>query len=312
MVSSSAVLYVLIRCRPCFNPGCMPHAYRPTDCALCFDRREIVFIGDSITRKLFFQFATILDPALPTAPSDDTLKHSDHSLSASLGARITFYWDPFLNSTRTQRILAKRPADPLKVVRDPTPPALLVLGGGLWNLRYSELSGGIPAWEANMENILESISRNPSSMPDRTVILPVEEVVPSKLSRDRVVTMQSFDIDAMNSDLFHRVSPPSGDYLHLFASPPPPLPVSFPLVFNQMLDASQTDDGLHFSDSVVKAQANILLNLRCNDQLPKTFPMNKTCCRSYPRPTLLQLLVLFVMIAWGPSSWLSQSSGKFS
>jgi N-acetylneuraminate 9-O-acetyltransferase len=115
--------------------------------------------------------------------------------------------------------------------------------------------------------------------------------------------MHASDIDAMNSDLFHRVSPPSNDYFHLFSSPMPPIPVALPLVFNQMLHPSQTEDGLHYSDAVVKAQANILLNLRCNDALPKRFPMDKTCCRKYPMPSALQVIILVLIILWGPCIW---------
>jgi hypothetical protein len=79
-----------------------------------------------------------------------------------------------------------------------------------------------------------------------------------------------------------------------------------------MLDPSQTADGLHFSDNIVKAQANILLNLRCNDVLPKTFPLDKTCCRRYPRPSVLQIIILGAAILWGPYTvFLSYRSGKY-
>ncbi len=78
-----------------------------------------------------------------------------------------------------------------------------------------------------------------------------------------------------------------------------------------MLDPSQTEDGLHFSDAVVKVQANLLLNLRCNDVLPKVFPLDKTCCRSYPWPSALHFLVLVVVVLWGPANWfLSRRLGE--
>ncbi|KAJ7596951.1 Cas1p-domain-containing protein [Mycena floridula] len=280
--------------------GCMLHTYKPQDASICFGQRDVAFIGDSVTRKLFYQFVNILDPKLPTAPPDDHQRHVDHSLQSSTGTRLSFYWDPFLNTSQTRTMLEGKPST------NGTKPALLVLGAGLWNLRYADISGGIPAWEANIEDIIERVKHNVVEPTDRLVILPVQEVVTSKLSPERASTMRSSDIHAMNSDLFHRVNPTSGEYLQLFTSSPRPLPASLPIVFNEMLDPSRTEDGLHFDDDLVKLQANILFNLRCNSVLPKKFPFDKTCCRSYPWPDILQTICLLALVGWGPYLWLSQ------
>jgi hypothetical protein len=267
----------------------------------------VVFIGDSVTRKLFFQFGQVIDPTLPKAPPNDDLKHSDHSMRSKAGTPLEFYWDPYINTSRTHELLksqtkASNPTEGL-IHR----PSLLILGSGLWYLRYPQ-SGGLRAWEANIEATLDAITHAHTNPADEIVLLPVEEVVPSKLSQDRASSMKSSDIDAMNSDLFHRIHPPSSGSSRLFSASPPSKLISFPLVFNQMLDQSQTEDGLHFSDDVVKAQANILLNLRCNDVLPKTFPLDKTCCRRYPRPSVLQMIILSVAILWGPYTMFSSYS----
>lgn len=164
-----------------------------------------------------------------------------------------------------------------------------------------------------MEGVVNSLSRPLSTAADRVVVLPVEDVVPSKLSKDRASSMQSSDIDAMNSDLYHRLRPsPQHRPLPFFSHDVHDKSrISLPLVFNRMLDPSQTEDGLHFSDAVVKVQANLLLNLRCNDVLPKVFPLDKTCCRSYPWPSALHFLVLVVVILWGPANWfLSRRLGE--
>jgi hypothetical protein len=259
----------------------------------------VVFIGDSIARKLFFQFGQVLDPALPKGPPSDEQKHSDHALRSKVGTRLEFYWDPYLNTSLTREFinLPTKTGNATEILS--RKPSLLILGSGLWYLRYPE-SGSLPAWEANIEATLNAIARARTKPADEIVMLPIEEVVSSKLSTDRASSMQSSDIDAMNSDLFHRVHPPSRSSLNLFSASLPTIPVSLPLVFNQMLDPSQTEDGLHFSDDVVKAQANILLNLRCNDILPKSFPLDKTCCRKYPWPSVLQMIILGVAILWGP------------
>lgn len=277
----------------------MVYNYQAGDVTSCLGSRHVVFIGDSVTRQLYFQFAHSIDQTLPSAPPDDEHKHADYNLRSVHDLQLSFYWDPFLNSTAAQSYIHGSSAMAGRQDR----PALLVLGSGLWYLRYAD-SGGLPVWESMMEFTVGVLSRAQTEAADVVVILPVEDVVPSKLSPDRAASMHASDIDAMNSDLLHRVRPPAmNDPFSLSSSGesgPPRL--GFPSVFNQMLDQSQTEDGLHFSEAVVKMQANLLLNLRCNDVLPKVFPHDKTCCRSYPFPSFVHLLVLMFTVLWGPLS----------
>ena len=282
--------------------GCMMYQYQAKDVSTCMKSRRVVFIGDSVTRQLYFQFAHIVDNSLPSGPPDDDHKHANYTYTSNTDIQLSFYWDPFLNTSHTQTLLHpvahKHPSDT---------PALLVIGSGLWYLRYAE-SGGLPAWEATMESALGAISRSPYPLADRVVVLPIEDVVSSKLSRERAASMHASDIDAMNSDLLHRIQPAAlrdpFSFLPMPTGRPAGIPVSLPLVFNQMLHPSQTEDGLHFSDLVVGMQAQVLLNLECNDVLPKKFPFDKTCCRSYPWPAPLHLLLLAGVILWGPLNWL--------
>ncbi|KAF8922642.1 10 TM acyl transferase domain found in Cas1p-domain-containing protein [Mucidula mucida] len=277
----------------------MIHTYKPTDVVACADSREFVFIGDSVTRTLFFQFAHIIGPNLPLAPPDDNQKHADYSLRADSGITVSFYWDPFLNSTRVNDLINTD----IYASRTVRRPAMLVLGSGLWHLRYAETSGGIPSWEANMER--------PNKPADEVVVLPVEQVITSKLSHDRAETIRPSFVDAMNSDLFHRINPSLANYFNILGRTPPAIPVSLPVVFNDMVDIRETGDGLHFSPTIVRQQANLLLNLRCNDHLPQHFPYDTTCCRSYPWPGIMHFVVLVFTISWGPISLLSsQHAGQ--
>ncbi|KAG6841912.1 hypothetical protein C0991_005092 [Blastosporella zonata] len=175
----------------------MLYNYNADQANTCLDSKPIIFIGDSVTRTLFFQLAHLLDPSLPEAPANDGEKHSDHPLTVKNGSEVSFFWDPFLNNTHT--------LDIVRSARDATRrPALLVLGSGLWYLRYANSSGGLSAWEANMERILTEVAKSPVKSADDVVILPVEQVVSSKLNQDRAMSMRLSDIDAMNSDLSHR------------------------------------------------------------------------------------------------------------
>ena len=264
--------------------------------------KRVVFAGDSVTRQLYFQFAHLVDKSLPSGPPDDDHKHQDYTFTSASDIQIIFIWDPFLNSSQTSTLLHPVPHS------STPPPALLVLGSGLWYLRYPD-SGGLPQWEAKIEATFHAIATAPALIADTVVVLPVEDIVSSKLSHDRAASLHASDIDAMNSDLLHRIQPRSRR--DAFALLPPLLPhrlegvpAALPLVFNAMLHPSQTADGLHFSDAVVRAQAQVLLNARCNDMLPKSFPMDKTCCRAYPWPAALHFVLLSAVILWGPISWL--------
>ncbi|EAU93150.2 O-acetyltransferase [Coprinopsis cinerea okayama7 len=269
--------------------GCMLHSYGPKDGATCLASRDVAFVGDSVTRKLFFQFARILDSTLPSETDKEDKKHQDHELQTTNGTKLNFYWDPFLNGTYITTALEAHLRN-----GKARPPALLVLGSGLWYLRYAATSGGIPAWEANIEQVFLKLSKS-KTIADSVVILPVEELVPSKLSEERAKTMHPSDIDAMNSDLYHRVARLSPIFTQHDS-----FQVHLPLVFNDMLDPSATEDGIHYSDPLVKKQAEILLNLRCNDVLPKKFPFNKTCCNSYPWPNYVHSFLLFAIIVSAP------------
>ncbi|KAF6766140.1 O-acetyltransferase [Ephemerocybe angulata] len=270
--------------------GCMLNQYTSKQSAGCLRSRDVVFIGDSVTRKLYFQFAHTLDASLPTKPTADEEKHQDYALVTLNKTRVDFYWDPFLNGTNTKSILGG--LTPNRTSQRGDRPALLVLGSGLWYLRYASESGGIPAWGVNMDSIFTAFTKSKRQVADSVIMLPVEQVTASKLSPERASTMHPSDIDAMNSDLFHRIHPASP---HLGSSPSL-TPIHLPLVFNKMLDPAKTEDGIHYSDSLIKSQASILLNLRCNDALPKQFPLSKTCCNRYPTPNIAHGVILFLLV----------------
>lgn len=274
----------------------MLHQYQPKDAARCLASRRVVFAGDSVTRTLYFQLVHLVDPKLPSAPSEDDRKHADHSFVTDSNIILDFIWDPFLNTSSTLALV--HPKEERVGNMSLQSPALLVLGSGLWYLRYANSSGGLPAWEAMVQSHVGTISVARIKPADEIVFLPVEDIVTSKLSPERYNTMHSSDIDAMNSDLYHRIKP---SYTRSFWSSigsTLTVPVRFPLVFNKLLGDSLTEDGLHFSDPVVRIQANILLNLRCNNEFPKTPPMDKTCCRAYPWPSSIQLIFLIAIATY--------------
>ncbi|KIM48284.1 hypothetical protein M413DRAFT_440005 [Hebeloma cylindrosporum] len=279
--------------------GCMLYSYGEKEASACLRGKEIIFIGDSVTRQLFFQLSHTLDSKLPSFLLDDAKKHSDHTFSTTYGTNLSFTWDPFLNSSYTKWLLTEARTNVVVRGNSSPAPAMLVLGSGLWYLRHANSSGGVNAWEKTMETILNTLSTHPKPA-DKVVLLPVGQIYPSKLSAARALTMHPRDIDAMNVDLYYRINPPSESLPIFRSSSTKKSEVSLPLVFNNMLDESLTEDGVHFSESLIKVQVNLLLNLRCNDVLSKSPPYNKSCCNRYPVPSLPHFVFLTMALLVGP------------
>lgn len=215
-------------------------------------------------------------------------KHSDRTITLNR-MQFSFFWDPFLNGTRTAQFIDGS----LSKVVGGNLPTLAVVGSGIWYLRHPD-AGGIAAWKVRVDAIFAAVSPNANIIADEVVLMPVENAIRSRLSPERAATLHLDDIKAMNDHLDLRLRGNS-------AISRPTLAI--PRVFNALIEGmeEETMDGLHFSDPISKVQASILLNLRCNDVLPKTFPFDKTCCSQYPTPNWVQLVLVLFFLSWAPA-----------
>ena len=262
----------------------MLNSYSAPDLSTCLSGRHVVFIGDSTVRQVFFAAVKHADPHIDTVGE----KHSDRSVTVK-GIHFSFYWDPFLNSTSTATFLDGKMGDD----GASGTPTLAVLGSGIWYLRHPE-AGGITAWTRKMDTLFDAVSPAHPLIADQVVLLPVENAIESRLSPERAATIQHADITAMNDHLTLK--------LRTNAVTTRPT-LAIPRVFNRLIEGleEETLDGLHFSDPISKVQASILLNLRCNDVMPKKFAFNKTCCFQYPAPNWVQLVLLAFLLGWAPA-----------
>src|SRR4051794_34666072 len=103
----------------------MMHKYNDTDTSSCLSNSVVLFVGDSVVRTQFYSLVKKINPKISTIGE----KHSDIHLTMN-GISFDFLWDPFLNSTTTtQKLNGKLGGQK---------PGIILLGSGLWYLRYQE------------------------------------------------------------------------------------------------------------------------------------------------------------------------------
>jgi len=275
--------------------GCMLHAYKPKTVGQCLAGRSVVFIGDSVTRVLFYGALRTMDPAMT---ADGQAKHSDRTLKIG-GIEWRYIWDPYLNSTTWSEIISgnylSSLASPSGTSKDilaiQNRPALLVVGSGLW---FLGMQSGIETWKQRIDHLVQITSprmaHQHARIGDEIVLLPVEYPAFDKLNQERKQRMHPNQIDEMNA------------YLRQKLNSSPSSPIAIPTVMNLMSQKApeETEDGLHYSNKLTDIQARILFNLHCNDQILKKFPLDKTCCFQYPAPNWIQIILLLFLLVWAP------------
>lgn len=278
--------------------GCMMHKYDASDVTTCLNSRRVVFIGDSVTRQVFWAFAKKLDVS---EQGED--KHSSISVDAH-GLKIEFFWDPYLNTSRLDREVAA--ASPSRSRGDKIDsPAILLLGGGLWNARYLG-EASYRHFERSIRKIAgalrhDNVSGTPlgqsgpssHSLDDLAVIAPIQVPHYELLSPERARAITPARVEPIFQHLQH---PSIRQNLTVAWS-------FFHMTWREPTAYSQ--DGLHVSGPVTATMADVLLNARCNAFLrqfhPKGYPMDKTCCNKYQRPNWTQSVILMASLGIIPA-----------
>ncbi|GES77864.1 Cas1p-domain-containing protein [Rhizophagus clarus] len=283
--------------------SCMMKKYNTQSTTTCLKNQRILFVGDSTIRTLFYSLIKKIKPTLNVTSQP---KHSNLHFTFN-EVTFEFQWDPYLNNNSTDILLGESHERSRGLFGKR--PSILVMGSGLWYLRHRE-SGGINEWKKTIDKIFDAITspKDYFSIADAIFLAPVERLVHEKLSPNRATTMSDEDIYKMNEYL--KVKQKEKDLLDI------------PFVFNKIVEEAreETEDGVHYSDKITNIQADILLNYRCNDLLPKKAPVSNTCCNRYPQMKLLEKVIpsepiLFSLLIFGLAviyMYLSDRTSLFS
>ncbi|CCX30422.1 10 TM acyl transferase domain found in Cas1p-domain-containing protein [Pyronema domesticum] len=278
-------------------PGCMIQKYKPTEAVSCFAGRRLFFAGDSTIRQAFWSVAQTIDKKIDSTQAE---KHTDITITKN-GVTLEFNWDPFLNGTRVRKELEAFHGEKY-YQQDNKRPTIMLMGSGLWYPRF-EKDNSMKKWRDNIDEIVSHmrVGRTTTDLTKQDLLLLAPVPVPAfdKLNDERKKTITPDIIAEMNSYL-QQLSDIHG--------------IDVVWAFHQLIqDLPQTYErsGLHLQTPISAVQADILLNLRCNAELPPKYPYDRTCCMKYEQPNLEQGLSLFFVFVIVPlMSYLSSKAEK--
>jgi hypothetical protein len=189
--------------------GCMAASYNSKNAKSCLGGRTVLFMGDSIIRRVFLQAIHILDPEINTRKMVQEYRHSDMHVLAS-GVDLQFHWSPYLNTTRVIDVLERKDVSQ----KNGKTPALLVLGTGLWEL-LNLGDDAKPVYIAAIDRIIKATttatdqdsSKKRGLIADEVVLYPVERTYQNKLKGVKAISMTVPLIDELNEELMKRAPP---------------------------------------------------------------------------------------------------------
>ena len=281
-------------------PGCMMYEYRSDDISSCLASRKMIFIGDSTIRGIFWATAKKLDHEVADYEERTAEKHANIKFNRA-HVNLDFIWDPFLNSSNLQQLLASQRNtwdSGMREFRGNTSTATFIIGGGLWHARHLRLAAQ-SNFEVSIFNVISSTTLDNSmhlgptsswayqEMPasrNLVIIAPVQDPLYGFLntSSKAKFAMTPTRINLLN-DYLRNVSNSQG----------------VPVVWSHALmtrheEAAYEKSGVHVIDTIARQKADILLNMRCNAAITRLnrYPMDKTCCNHYLRPNWVQVVIL--------------------
>ncbi|CEP09070.1 hypothetical protein [Parasitella parasitica] len=260
--------------------GCMSRTYTKTEISECLTHKKIVYIGDSIMREQYYAMTHFFKK--PASTPQDALHQDQSFYSEEHDITVEMWWDPYLNTTKTIDLLNGNTQE--------QKPSLLIMGSGVWYMRRTA-NAYLHLWKTAVDRVFDAALNY--HVADKIMLSPVEIVEYPLLIPERKATLKLDKITLMNNYLRERIT--------LLYRPVTPMVV--PFVWNEIVTSSrnQTKDGLHFMEPVTKAQAQLALNYRCNENLKTpSFPIDTTCCYRYPVPAWYQNSIFAFFLCFVP------------
>ncbi|TID17702.1 Cas1p-domain-containing protein [Venturia nashicola] len=281
--------------------GCLLKEYKRDDITPCAGNRQLLFIGDSNVRQLFWAVAKKLDRDMSSPAGKYAERHGDIQLRPR-GVDLRFVWDPYLNGsilTNELEIYQESVLPTGKAGKAEVPAVIMVLGGGLWHARQYGAEA-VREFKKAVDSITSLTTRRDGSewrseapfkgwegIGDQVFFMPVEEPIYKRLSPARQVSILPEEVDQMNEYL-RQLKPSQG--------------ITIPWV-NQVMTSKRPfayeASGLHVIEPITNRRVDVLLNLRCNAKVDNAVgsPYDRTCCSKYTSGNWFQWTLIALTLA---------------
>lgn len=297
---------------------------------------QLIFYGDSTARQIFWATANLLDSSI----EQDFNVHGNHRVTRN-GITLKLYWDPFLNSSSAwpdlqdyaQKGIANAPpsSEQLPLNLDPAykPKAYLYTTTGLWHAMFEPRHAVLEGYKKSLDDFVELMNNRvntsfskvfygPTMLPYFPLLDKGRKAGITQDNMKQILKYTDEKFSYMRDSFGNRVQHSLGltlksnSNLENFSDiSPNDVSIYYTPVFNDLGGSSTFGNydqiGLHYINSAMFVQANILLNHICNERTvdPNQVPHSTTCCVSFAEPNppvdkLVHQNDLYSVNTWNP------------
>ena len=241
-------------------------------------KNNIVFLGDSRIRQLYYAFIKTCSPNEESINSQYAAHHDLEYKEHDLKLDVRFLWQPIVNESMAQVFKEWLTRDSSRR------PNLVVMGSATHSIKTSNASlKALEYYRKNLTLLVPVLDK----LGDSTQILWTlqDPVVPENLKPDRIMITNE-QIDAYNKAAMEILKYSISQNVHIWSS-------ARLVAQGYTSDNNDKNDGLHMSAKGLHYAIQILFNMYCNDQMNYN---DGTCCSDPETVTTLQMITFIVLV----------------
>ena len=264
-------------------PECMLHHYQSKDVSKCLNEKRVLYMGDSSARQAYYGAIR----AVNSSWEDSGISQDNHVniVKEVNGVSFEFYWDPYMNKEALTELKG--------ISTENSKVAMVFISYGMWYAQEMPGNKGPQKYKENLAQLHQVLNQHTSKRFGVAMVSPTIQPYQGKLDDSHKKGLTPARVDILNEAL-----------LKQFADSPVYIPTVF-LDLTENRKEYYESSGIFVTKPIANLQADILYNLRCNNDISDHFPYSNTCCLTYPNPSGLYLIVVSLAVFLVPCGIIS-------